>query len=105
MSDSEIKQNSNKPVGSLLTIGIIFLPLIFAWVTLRSGYSKRSRVASFSWAIIPILIAGMAGGANSQKTSSPTSQSNKAPIVCNKFKLFATLLEPAYEAGYETLEF
>jgi len=33
----------------LLAIGIFFLPYLFAWLTLRQGYSTFVRVVSFSW--------------------------------------------------------
>ena len=36
----------------LLAIGIYVAPYIFAWVTLREGYSRVWRVISFSWAIL-----------------------------------------------------
>lgn len=59
----DLKDISNKsvkapeiPVGSekrhfsfLLGVGILFLPYIFAWFTLRKGYSTRARVIAFVW--------------------------------------------------------
>jgi len=36
-------------VGVMLAIGIIFLPYIFSWLTLRKGHSNSSRVLSFTW--------------------------------------------------------
>lgn len=34
-----------------LIIGIIFVPIIFVWFTLKQGYSKKARIISFSWMV------------------------------------------------------
>ena len=50
-------QNINtaqKQVSFLLGIGIFFIPIIFAWFTLRQGYSTVSRAISMVWMIIYI---------------------------------------------------
>jgi hypothetical protein len=36
-------------VSILLGIGIFLMPYIFAWFTLREGYSKSARFISFGW--------------------------------------------------------
>ena len=46
-------------MGALLGIGILFLPYIFAWALLRSGYSARARTISFSWLAIALVIAAL----------------------------------------------
>jgi hypothetical protein len=51
-------QYQNKKVGFLLGLGILLFPLIFAWFTLRQGYSTFARVVSFVWLIL-CLIAGL----------------------------------------------
>jgi hypothetical protein len=33
----------------LLFLGVFFIPFIFAWFTLQSGYKTSSRILSFSW--------------------------------------------------------
>lgn len=33
----------------LLFLGVLFVPFIFAWFTLRSGYKTSTRILSFSW--------------------------------------------------------
>ena len=38
--------------GIALVIGIIFLPIIFAWFTLRRGYSRTTRYAAFLWLVV-----------------------------------------------------
>jgi len=53
-------------ISSALTVslvfGIISAPYIFAWVTLRRGYSPYVRVLSFGWLAVLILILIIAGG-------------------------------------------
>jgi hypothetical protein len=39
-----------------LIIGILFMPYIFSWVTLKDGYSKNSRILSFAWMVVVIII-------------------------------------------------
>lgn len=39
----------------LLAVGIFFMPYIFAWFTLRDGYSVISRVMSFVWLLIVVI--------------------------------------------------
>lgn len=39
-----------------LIIGIIFLPYIFSWFTLKKGYSKTSKIISFTWMFLSILL-------------------------------------------------
>lgn len=36
-------------VSTRLKIGVIFLPLVFAWFLLRRGYSSLARVLAFGW--------------------------------------------------------
>ena len=38
-----------RKVSILLGIGIFIMPYIFAWFTLREGYSKSARYISFGW--------------------------------------------------------
>jgi len=48
----EIKET--KKVGAWLGIGILFMPYIFAWVTLDKSYSDSARFISFGWFIFVI---------------------------------------------------
>ena len=41
--------SGKRDVSFLLGVGIFFLPIIFAWFTLRDGHSTVSRVVSFIW--------------------------------------------------------
>lgn len=39
----------DREVSLFLFIGILFIPYIFSWFTLRKGYSNLSRILSFAW--------------------------------------------------------
>jgi hypothetical protein len=52
-------ETEQKKVGFLLGVGILLFPLIFAWFTLRQGYSTFARVVSFVWLILSICFAFM----------------------------------------------
>ncbi|ART79896.1 hypothetical protein [Oceanisphaera avium] len=42
----------HRPLEFFLGMGILFLPIIFAWFTLRKGYSKRVRWVAFIWLVV-----------------------------------------------------
>lgn len=48
-----------RKVGLLLGAGIFFLPIVFAWFTLRKGHSKLARVLSLGWLGLGIAIAAI----------------------------------------------
>lgn len=75
------RPNANIPtkkrsVGVLLGVGIVLIPPIFAWFTLRKGHSVLSRVLSFSWLILSIAIISAQDGVENGGTSKP----NSAPV-------------------------
>ena len=41
--------DGKRSVGLLLGLGILLLPFVFSWFTLRKGHSNVSRVVSFVW--------------------------------------------------------
>jgi hypothetical protein len=45
-----------RQVGYLLGTGILFLPLVFAWFTLRNGHSRTARTVAFGWMGIGLFI-------------------------------------------------
>ncbi|QQV64935.1 Uncharacterised protein [Acinetobacter junii] len=47
-------QPQYRPVSVLFGVGIFFLPYIFAWLTLREGYSTTARVVSFLWLVLVV---------------------------------------------------
>ncbi|EMF5518819.1 DUF4236 domain-containing protein [Acinetobacter baumannii] len=48
--------DQNRKVSFLLGFGIFWMPYIFSWFTLRSGYSNRARWISFIWMILVLII-------------------------------------------------
>lgn len=52
---SEQNSGDYRAVSLPLIVGIFLLPILFAWFTLRQGYSTLSRVVSFIWLLIFIL--------------------------------------------------
>ncbi|WP_303846829.1 OB-fold protein [Aeromonas sobria] len=65
-----------RKVGFLLLVGIAFFPLLFAWFTLRNGHSKQSRVISFGWLVLCVVMifAGETETPSSTEQSASTSQ-------------------------------
>ena len=57
--EKEAATDNKKSVSFVLGIGIVFIPFIFAWFTLRNGYSGFARVMSIGWLCI-VLIANFA---------------------------------------------
>ena len=45
-----------RKVSILLGIGIFLMPYIFAWFTLREGYSKPARFISFGWLLLFVFV-------------------------------------------------
>lgn len=46
----------NRKVGILMALGLIFMPFIFGWFTMRKGYSNFIRFTSFGWMIIACIM-------------------------------------------------
>lgn len=74
---------TERPVSILLGIGILLMPLIFAWFTLRKGYSTKAKVISFTWLLLILAIfAAQEGGkksTSSGSSSQSTSENEAAP--------------------------
>jgi hypothetical protein len=50
----------SRSVSLALGAGVLLMPYIFAWFTLRKGYSMRARVISFGWCAI--IVFSLLGG-------------------------------------------
>jgi hypothetical protein len=50
---------SHRKVSVLLIIGIALMPYIFAWLLLRKGYSRQSRVIALGWMTAFVMAAGL----------------------------------------------
>lgn len=66
-----------RSISILLGTGIVLIPVIFAWFTLRKGYSTLAKVLSFSWLGLSILLVGQFDN-NGYKASSAIKSNNLA---------------------------
>ena len=62
-----------RKLGTGLLIGIVLLPFIFAWFTLRKGYSKNQRFLALGWMVI-VFVSVRAG--NRDKVDSATESAS-----------------------------
>jgi len=65
--NDQINPIEQRKVSVPLGIGIFFLPLIFSWFTLRTGYSKVTKTVSFIWLGFTLIFA-----IASSKTATPS---------------------------------
>lgn len=66
-----------RKVGIVLGLGIVFIPFIFAWFTLRKGHTKLSRILALGWC--GLVVISMAAGDNKSSTSTPRQTAATAP--------------------------
>jgi hypothetical protein len=64
---------NKRSVGVLLGIGILLIPIIFAWFTLRKGYAKKAKIISFVWLALSLAILGSQEGDLSGSRSSASA--------------------------------
>ncbi len=74
-----------------LGVGIVFIPLVFAWFTLRKGYSKVVKGLAFGWLVLSLIItsAGAGGSGTKQRETGINSEGSslsRPPIVPSKPK-------------------
>jgi hypothetical protein len=69
----------SRNVGPLLGVGILFLPPIFAWCLLRSGYTTLSRVLGLGWLGLFLLIAITTQG-QSPPATAPVAAADKQAV-------------------------
>lgn len=50
-----MNNNQKRTVSVPLALGIFIIPIVFAWFTLRKGYSTLARVLSFGWLLAGIV--------------------------------------------------
>lgn len=75
-----------RSVSSLFGLGILFIPFLFSWFTLRKGYSATARIMSFSWLILAIVIVnspvspnnGLISKSNTSYAKSNTGQASSS---------------------------
>jgi hypothetical protein len=74
---------ANRTVGFWLGAGILFVPFVFSWFTLRKGHSPLARGLAMGWLVLFILGSAGRGRANhstvSQATTSLTTSDPSRP--------------------------
>ena len=70
----------NKKLPVWLIIGIVLVPLIFSWFTLRQGYSKKARTVSFAWLVMSLLFVAVLPAPTKTNVDDSTPK-NTAPAV------------------------
>ncbi len=61
-----IEAPEKRTVSALLGAGILFIPFIFSWFTLRKGHSVLARTLSFSWLFLFVVIIGAQDGTENE---------------------------------------
>ena len=56
-----------RKVGFWLAVGIVFVPVIFSWFTLRQGHLVRDRIAAFIWLGLSLLIFATTGNKSTDR--------------------------------------
>ncbi len=76
------KEDNQKPISALYKIfiylGVLILPFIFAWFTLKKGFSKTSRIISFIW--LGLFLFSMANGIKKDNLNN----ANTTPTTTNQ---------------------
>lgn len=80
-----------KSVSLLLGAGILLIPLIFSWFTLRKGHSTLARVIAFCWLALSIAFVSQhdSNGHRTVSAAKDTALPNKSEIVTNQDSLTA----------------
>lgn len=53
---NDVAATQKRSVGFLLGLGVLFIPIVFAWFLLRKGHSTLARVLGFAWLAVGVLI-------------------------------------------------
>jgi len=84
--------NQTKRVSGLLIFGIIIMPAIFAWFTLKDGYSTKARTLSFVYLFVGML-AVFSNKHLDKPVSSQKDSSQEINTISNKSSQNQTIQE------------
>lgn len=76
----DFKGPNVRPVGFMLGLGILLLPIVFAWFTLGKGRTTRAKVLAFGYLAISIMFFSMQSGSSSNSTA-PTASPTVKPAT------------------------
>lgn len=82
-----------RKVGVLLGIGIMFVPVVFSWFTLRKGHSTLARAVSLGWC--GVFFIAMAAG---DKNKNPSASSATASVAATAQEGFKVQIAPTAQA-------
>lgn len=81
--------SEKRKVGIALGFGILFIPAIFSWFTLRKGHSQNAKLVSFAWLTVVLLIYNYDPSSKPKvKTSSFSSSAAPQPTAAAVVKKF-----------------
>ena len=53
----DTEDRERRPIGVLLMIGLLVIPLLFGWLLLRPGYANSTRIVVAAYALMmPVLV-------------------------------------------------
>lgn len=65
--------SATRKVSGWLTLGIVVMPAVFSWFTLRSGYSKTARTVALSWMVLFLLVQGVSAPGTKHRQAENTA--------------------------------
>ena len=92
---SEQTETQNQPLSGKLIAGIVLLPIIFAWFTLKKGVSTKAKILSFLWLIISISVISGQQSNNPLNTGSSSSSSSSSSASIEGYVAAAEIFEKA----------
>ncbi len=109
------QSNPTRSISILLFIGIMFMPYIFSWFTLRKGYSTKARVFSLIW-IVGIFIMFANDTRNKKLKQNKIISSNKVvhkkavkpkPVIVKEKQIVKEIEKPTikpFELPYKEID-
>jgi hypothetical protein len=96
------KPNTNIPrkersVSFILGLGILLIPVIFSWFTLRKGHTTKAKVISFAWLFISFAI--IIGSENDTTAPPATSTNSTSSPAQEVIQVSASDLVSAYRGN------
>jgi len=88
--DNSFVPEGKRKVGFLLGAGILFLPMFFAWFTLRKGHTKLSKIVAFGWFFV-FIISAVLSPPKDQQTASIGSPSTAEMTIQDQLNAICSL--------------
>ena len=116
MSSNGNQPDSTKPksVSIILIIGILFVPFIFSWFTLRKGHTTKAKAIAFGWFFVALLILGGNKDKNANSSTGSGEVAQATPQVefikdgcrevSNKFSAESKLSEIQQKEAWKAFE-